>query len=122
VAETQRERVDAFEKRLIDTEVARIKAVRSGDLSRHNELANANRHAIELADARDLRSLVTRWMLRLGKEAAGPEPSNLFGADAHMIHGVHHKVGECTWPEMQCTGHPPRPDSAPNPSGGEDRG
>jgi hypothetical protein len=37
----------------------------------------------------------------------------LFGADAHVSHGVHHKVGSCTWPEMQCAGHP---------DGGADRG
>jgi hypothetical protein len=75
VTETQRERVDAFEQRLIATEVGRIKAVAAGDLARHNELANANRHAIELATAADLRSLVTRWMLRLGKQAAADTDS-----------------------------------------------
>ncbi len=52
--------------------------------------------------------------LNTNERAEAVAAGHLFGSDAHMIHGVHHKVGECTWPEMQCTGHPPRPDSAPN--------
>jgi hypothetical protein len=31
----------------------------------------------------------------------------LFGAGAHMIDGVHHDFPYCTWPQMQCVGHPP---------------
>lgn len=68
--EGQRERVDALEARLIATEVARIGAVQAGDHNRHNDLANINRLDIGQAAVNDLRSLVTRWMLRLGGQAA----------------------------------------------------
>lgn len=37
-----------------------------------------------------------------------PAPSYLFGADAHMAAGVHLSFPDCTWPEMQCVGHPPK--------------
>lgn len=69
-SEGQRERVDAIEARLIATEVARIEAVKAGDRDRHNDLANMNRLDIGQVAVNDLRSLVTRWMLRLGKAAA----------------------------------------------------
>lgn len=64
---TQRERVDVLERRLLNTEAARRKAVADGDQKLHNDLANMNREAIIEADAKDLRSLVTRWMLRISK-------------------------------------------------------
>jgi hypothetical protein len=73
-------------------------------------LSEEEQHISEIEAASYLRALISI--------APGAEQVHLFGADAHMIHGVHHKISECTWPEMQCTGHPPRTDSAPNPSGG----
>jgi heme oxygenase len=66
---TQRERVDLIEKRLLTTEAARRQAVFDGDRKLHNDLANLNREAIGEIAVNDLRSLVTRWMLRLGKQA-----------------------------------------------------
>ncbi len=67
--EGQRARIDALEARLIATEVARLEAVAAGDRDRHNDLANMNRLDIGQVALNDLRSLVTRWMLRLGKTA-----------------------------------------------------
>ncbi len=65
----QRERVDLLAARLVETEVARLEAVRDGHRARHNDLANLNRDAIGGAAVNDLRSLVTRWMLDRGKAA-----------------------------------------------------
>ncbi len=65
----QRERVDGLAARLVETEVARLEAVRDGHRNRHNDLANMNRDAIGEAAVNDLRSLVTRWMLERGKAA-----------------------------------------------------
>lgn len=67
--ETQRERVNNLERRLITTEVARRRAVNAGDQKLHNDLANINREAIGAAEPKDLRSLVTRWALQLGEQA-----------------------------------------------------
>ncbi len=72
--EGQRQRVDALEARLIASEVARIEAVKVGDRGRHNDLANMNRLDIGQVAVNDLRSLVTRWMLRLGKAAYEAKP------------------------------------------------
>jgi hypothetical protein len=38
-------------------------------------------------------------------EQSRPDRGHVFGADAHMIHGVHHNFPNCTWPEMKCVGH-----------------
>ena len=69
MAESQRDRVDALERRLLTTEAARRRAVQAGEKKLHNDLANINRETIGDAEVRDLRSLVTRWMLRLGEQA-----------------------------------------------------
>jgi hypothetical protein len=65
---TQRERVDGLEARLLGTEARRRQAVREGDRHLHNNLANLNRETIAEIPLHDLRSLVTRWMLRLAAE------------------------------------------------------
>ncbi len=67
-APTQRERVDLLETRLLTTEARRRKAFAEGDRKLHNDLANLNREAIGEIPEHDLRSLVTRWMLRLAEE------------------------------------------------------
>lgn len=67
--QTQRERVDILERRLLTTETARREAVAAGDRKLHNDLANMNRETIGEIDVHDIRSLVTRWMLRLAPEA-----------------------------------------------------
>ncbi len=65
----QRDRVNLLAARLVETEVARLEAVRDGNRERRNDLANMNREAIGEAAVNDLRSLVTRWMLERGKAA-----------------------------------------------------
>jgi len=65
---TQRERVDFLEQQLLTTEASRREAVAAGDRKLHSDLANANRNTIGAAEVHDLRSLVTRWMLRLAVE------------------------------------------------------
>lgn len=72
---TQRERVDLLEKRLLTTEAARLKAVTDFDRKLHNDLANMNREAVGEIEVNDLRSLVTRWMLQLGKQLNDRCPS-----------------------------------------------
>jgi hypothetical protein len=37
----------------------------------------------------------------------GETDGHLFGADAHMSHGVHQSFPDCTWPAMPCAGHTP---------------
>lgn len=69
MSETQRERVDNLERRLLTTEVARRRAVAADDWKLRSDLANINREAIGAAEPKDLRSLVTRWMLQLGEQA-----------------------------------------------------
>lgn len=65
----QRDRVDLLAARLVDTEVARLEAVRDGNRPLHNDLATMNRDAVGEAAVNDLRSLVLRWALDRGKAA-----------------------------------------------------
>lgn len=125
---TTRERVDALERRLITTEVARRKAVRDGNTKLHNDLANMNREAVGEMEPKDLRSLVTRWMLQLGKAADQAQPVNvpnpqvsLFGPDAHGRDGRGRFPDSCGWPNEQCIGHVSRTagSSPPSPREGQ---
>jgi hypothetical protein len=53
-----------------------------------------------------LAELARRYTDLRGRLVEESRPGYLFCADAHMVGGVHHKVGDCTWPEMACGGHP----------------
>ncbi len=65
----QSERVAFIKIQLITNEVSRRQAVRAGDRAEHNRLANLNREIIGGISTPDLRSIVTGWMLELGKDA-----------------------------------------------------
>ncbi len=69
MSESQRERVDTLQRRLLSTEVARRRAVTADDRKLANDLANINREAIHAAEPKDLPALATRWMLQLGEQA-----------------------------------------------------
>lgn len=88
---TQRERVNFLEQQLLTNEATRRKAVADGDRVLHNDLANANRRTIGAAEAHDLRSLVTRWLLRIAANAE--KATDCPTCDSRTPHPAHCRCG-----------------------------